>query len=126
MAVGRTGEENRRDDYENFVKWISGDDSPAGTVGERRSEVANRAHAALVDAIADQPKTVVLVTHGGTARCLLGKLLALDLSDWAALGGLSNACWSVLEYSHVLERWTLIEHNAGSIPEPVFGNEPSN
>jgi probable phosphoglycerate mutase len=123
---GRTGEENRRDDYENFVKWITGDDSPAGEIGERRSEVASRSYAAMMDAIHGEPKTLVLVTHGGTARCLLGKLLGLDLADWAALGGLSNACWSVIEYSHSLNRWSLVEHNAGSIPEPVFGNEPSN
>ena len=40
---GKTGEENRRDDFENFVRWIDGHDHPAGGIGERRSEVAARA-----------------------------------------------------------------------------------
>jgi probable phosphoglycerate mutase len=123
---GRTGAENRANDSARFIGWISGDDGPAGETGERRSEVAARAELATLDAIKDQQGTVVLVTHGGTARCLLGKLLDLPMSEWAALGGLSNAQWSVVEYSKTLKRWILAEHNAGSIPEPVFGNEAVN
>jgi probable phosphoglycerate mutase len=66
--------------------------------------------------------TVVFVTHGGAARCLLGTLLELPFDAWGSLGGLSNASWSVLE-KNSLGKWCLAEHNAGSIPEPVFGNE---
>jgi probable phosphoglycerate mutase len=123
---GRTGAENRAADSARFIGWISGDDGPAGEIGERRSEVAARAESAALDAIKDQQGTVVLVTHGGTARCLLGKLLDIPFGDWAALGGLSNAQWSVVQYSKTLQRWILAEHNAGSIPEPVFGNEAVN
>lgn len=123
---GKTGAENRANDSARFIGWISGDDGPAGEIGERRSEVAARAELAALDAIEGVEGTVVLVTHGGTARCLLGKLLKLEFADWASLGGLSNAQWSVIEYSQHLERWTLSEHNAGSIPEPVFGNEAVN
>ncbi len=123
---GKTGEENRANDSARFIGWISGDDGPAGEIGERRSEVAARANDAALAALTGTTGTIVLVTHGGTARCLLGKLLNLEFRDWGALGGLSNAQWSVVEYSKYLDRWTLVEHNAGSIPEPVFGNEPSN
>jgi probable phosphoglycerate mutase len=123
---GKTGTENRANDSARFIGWISGDDGPAGEIGERRSEVANRAHAAVLEILEKAQGTVVLVTHGGTARCLLGKLLDLEFSDWGALGGLSNAQWSVLDFSKYLNRWTLAEHNAGSIPEPVFGNEAVN
>lgn len=123
---GKTGTENRANDSARFIGWISGDDGPAGEIGERRSEVANRAHAAVLEILDKAQGTVVLVTHGGTARCLLGKLLDLEFSDWGALGGLSNAQWSVLDFSKYLNRWTLAEHNAGSIPEPVFGNEAVN
>lgn len=123
---GKTGAENRANDSARFIGWISGDDGPAGEIGERRSEVAARAELAALDAIKDHHGTVVLVTHGGTARCLLGKLLNLPFNDWAALGGLSNAQWSALQYSKTLQRWVLAEHNAGSIPEPVFGNEAVN
>ena len=123
---GKTGEENRANDSARFIGWISGDDNPAGEIGERRSEVAARAKAATLDAISGFSGTVVLVTHGGTARCLLGTLLDVEFEDWGALGGLSNAQWSVLQYSKYLKRWTLVEHNAGSVPEPVFGNEAVN
>ena len=123
---GKTGEENRANDSARFIGWISGDDNPAGEIGERRSEVAARAKAATLKAITDFKGTVVLVTHGGTARCLLGTLLDIEFEDWGALGGLSNAQWSVLQYSKYLKRWTLVEHNAGSVPEPVFGNEAVN
>jgi len=120
---GKIGTENRANDSARFIGWISGDDGPAGEIGERRSEVAQRAEAGAMAALEGVSGTIVLVTHGGTARCLLGKLLQLEFSDWGALGGLSNAQWSVVEYSKYLNRWTLVEHNAGSIPEPVFGNE---
>ena len=123
---GKTGLENRANDSARFIGWISGDDGPAGEIGERRSEVALRAEAAAHAALQNAEGTVVFVTHGGTARCLLGKLLGLNFADWSSLGGLSNAQWSVLEYSKYLNRWTLSEHNAGSIPEPVFGNEAVN
>jgi probable phosphoglycerate mutase len=98
---GKTGSENRAEDFQNFIRWIDGDDNPAGTTGERRSEVA--------------------ATHGGTARCVLGELLQLPLTHWGVIGGLSNASWSILERNP--RQWNLIEHNAGSIPEPVYGEE---
>jgi glucosyl-3-phosphoglycerate phosphatase len=72
--------------------------------------------------------TLVLVTHGGTARCLLGSILKLPMPQWGVIGGLSNACWSVLELTkhHGDSRWYLAEHNAGSLPEPVFGDDAVN
>ena len=40
---GKTGAENRAEDYDRFVNWLDGDDQPAGQTGERRSEIALRA-----------------------------------------------------------------------------------
>jgi len=55
---------------------------------------------------------------------LLGSILDLPFEKWASLGGLSNASWSVIEPNAFIKAgWSLVEHNAGSIPEPVFGNE---
>jgi probable phosphoglycerate mutase len=119
---GKTGIENRADDEENFVGWLYGDDRPAGGIGERRTEVAARALAVVEREIAGVDGTVVFVTHGGSARCILGAILELPLGQWARLGGLSNASWSVLEKNHA-GQWCLTEHNAGSLPEPLFGNE---
>ncbi len=119
---GKTGAENRAEDFQNFIRWIDGEDNPAGTTGERRSEVAARAVAAISEALADKTDQLLIVaTHGGTARCVLGDLLQLPLSHWGVIGGLSNASWSILQRNP--RQWNLIEHNAGSIPEPVYGEE---
>ena len=121
---GKTGEENRAVDPEAFTQWFKGGDEPAGTIGERRSEVAARAIAAIEKHLAEGDGDLIVVTHGGTIRCVLGKILDLPMGHWAVLGGLSNASWSVIEKART--GWILVEHNAGSIPEPVYGSESSN
>ena len=119
---GKTGTENRAEDFQNFIRWIDGDDNPAGTTGERRSEVAARAVGVINKALEGKSdQLLVVATHGGTARCVLGELLQLPLTHWGVIGGLSNASWSILERNP--RHWNLIEHNAGSIPEPVYGEE---
>jgi probable phosphoglycerate mutase len=119
---GKTGKENRAEDFQNFIRWIDGDDNPAGTTGEKRSEVAARAVGVIMKELEGKTdELLVVATHGGTARCVLGELLQLPLSHWGAIGGLSNASWSILERN--TRQWNLIEHNAGSIPEPVYGEE---
>lgn len=120
---GKTGLENRAEDWANFVRWIDGDNNPAGETGERRTEVAERAVGAINRALVGggENQTLIVATHGGTARCVLGHLLQLPQSHWGVIGGLSNAAWSVLKSNP--RGWHLVEHNAGSIPEPVYGEE---
>lgn len=120
---GRTGAENRADDYEKFVNWLDGNDEPAGDFGERRSEIALRAVTAIESALEKEIETLVVVTHGGTARIIIGKMLGLPMTQWASIGGLSNASWSILENGHHRPGWILVEHNAGSLPEPIYGEE---
>jgi probable phosphoglycerate mutase len=43
------------------------------------------------------------------------------MDRWAVIGGLANCSWSVLE--EVGSSWRLVEHNAGSLPEPVMSDE---
>jgi len=122
MWEGKTGAENRAEDFQNFIRWIDGDDNPAGTTGETRSEVADRAVRVILRELEGKSDQLLIVaTHGGTARCVLGQLLQLPLTHWGVIGGLSNASWSILERNP--RQWNLIEHNAGSIPEPVYGEE---
>ena len=119
---GKTGAENRTEDFQNFIRWIDGDDNPAGTTGETRSEVADRAIGVINRELEGKSNQLLIVaTHGGTARCVLGQLLQLPLTHWGVIGGLSNASWSILERNP--RQWNLMEHNAGSIPEPVYGEE---
>ena len=120
---GRTGAENRADDYEKFVNWLDGNDEPAGDFGERRSGIALRAVTAIERALEKEIETLVVVTHGGTARIIIGKMLGLPMTQWASIGGLSNASWSILENGHHRAGWILVEHNAGSLPEPIYGEE---
>lgn len=120
---GKTGKENRAEDFANFVRWIDGDDNRAGEIGETRSEVAVRAVRAIERALAKggDDQLLIVATHGGTARCVLGKLLELPQSHWGVIGGLSNAAWSILQKNP--RGWHLVEHNAGSLPEPIYGEE---
>ena len=120
---GKTGKENREEDFLNFVRWIDGDNNPAGETGERRTDVAIRAADAIDRALSGggDEQVLIVATHGGTARCVMGHLLELPQSHWGVIGGLSNAAWSVLQFGP--KGWYLVEHNSGSIPEPVYGEE---
>jgi glucosyl-3-phosphoglycerate phosphatase len=115
-------------DGERFHAWRSGADVRPGG-GETRGEVADRAEAAVRTWLAEVPTGGVLVvtTHGGTARALIGRLLALPTEHWHALGGLANCSWSVLEAADGASpgppRWRLTEHNAGTLPQPVTGTD---
>jgi probable phosphoglycerate mutase len=119
---GLTGEEIRATDLDNLREWSLGGDNPAGGTGDRRSEVGARAKAAIDDYLAGKDgQTLLVATHGGTARSIIGMFLELPIPMWSKIGGLSNASWSVL--SHSPKGWLLTEHNAGSIPEPVLGQD---
>lgn len=119
---GLTVSEIRDQDAAAYALWRSGADVPAGGA-ETRSDVASRVRPAILDALAPLApgSTLVVVTHGGSARAAIGSLLDLPLDRWAAVGGLSNCCWSVLEEADAT--WRLVEHNAGSLPTPVMGDE---
>ena len=125
---GRTADENRAEHGELFSSWYEGGDDPAGVIGERRSDVAKRAVSAIEKETENFVGTIVFVTHGETVRSVLGSILKLPIEQWGIIGGLSNACWSVLELTkhHTGSRWYLAEHNAGSLPEPVFGDDAVN
>ncbi|MCC9311179.1 histidine phosphatase family protein [Kitasatospora sp. RB6PN24] len=92
--------------------------------GELATEVADRAVPVVLEAVEKLPEdgTLVVVSHGGTIRTVLGRLLGLAPEVWECIGGLSNCCWSVLGPRRV-DGWRLLEHNAGTLPEPVIGDE---
>jgi len=106
----------------DYLAWATGADVAAGGA-ETRSQVAHRAVAAVRAAVdqLDDDGLVVITTHGGTIRCILGRLLDLPVDQWRIFGGLANCCWSVLEEGQ--SGWRLTEHNAGSLPEAVLGDD---
>jgi probable phosphoglycerate mutase len=107
---------------EQYAAWKRGEPVRRGG-GELETEVADRA-APLVLAAADKlgdGGVLVVVSHGGTIRTTIGRLLDLPPVSWESLGGLSNCCWSVL--GEGARGWRLTEHNAGTLPEPVLGDD---
>ncbi|MFI6145646.1 histidine phosphatase family protein [Streptomyces sp. NPDC051109] len=107
---------------EQYAAWKRGEPVRRGG-GELETEVADRAAPVVLEHADRLPDgaTLVVVSHGGTIRTTIGRLLGLDAYDWESLGGLSNCCWSVL--GEGARGWRLMEHNAGTLPEPVLGDD---
>ncbi|MEW1723974.1 histidine phosphatase family protein [Streptomyces sp. NPDC093109] len=112
--IGRFGEQ--------YAAWKRGESVRRGG-GELETEVADRAAPVVLHHADKLPDggTLVVVSHGGTIRTTIGRLLGLEAYHWEGLGGLSNCCWSVL--GEGARGWRLLEHNAGTLPEPVLGDD---
>lgn len=117
---GRYADELKSDPQ--YLEWLAGGDVPAGGA-ETRSQVGDRAVVAVREAVAElEPGGVAVVaSHGGTIRSAIGRMLDLPVEHWRVFGGLANCCWSVLEEGRT--GWRLVEHNAGSLPQAVLGDD---
>jgi probable phosphoglycerate mutase len=117
---GRYADELKSDPQ--YLEWLAGGDVPAGGA-ETRSQVGDRAVVAVREAVAElEPGGVAVVaSHGGTIRSAIGRMLELPVEHWRVFGGLANCCWSVLEEGRT--GWRLVEHNAGSLPQAVLGDD---
>lgn len=89
-------------------------------VAERVSDAVLRALEKLVDA-GDGRRTLVVVSHGAALRLGMSRLLDLPTEIWSRIGPLANCSWSVLGEGYV--GWRLLEHNAGTLPEPVLSDD---
>ncbi|MWA11080.1 histidine phosphatase family protein [Streptomyces sp. BA2] len=107
---------------DQYTAWKRGEAVRRGG-GELETEVADRAAPIVLRHAEKLPEdgTLVVVSHGGTIRTTIGRLLGLESHHWEGLGGLSNCCWSVLGQG--ARGWRLLEHNAGTLPEPVLGDD---
>jgi broad specificity phosphatase PhoE len=114
---GLTNAEIRARYPEEYSRW-----EPPG--GETSAEVAERVGAALNRAADALPPTGLLVvaSHGAALRLGMSHLLGLPEEVWERLGGLSNCSWSVLAEMRI-GGWRLVEHNAGTLPEPVLSDD---
>ncbi|MEU7567489.1 histidine phosphatase family protein [Streptomyces fradiae] len=119
---GLTHEEILARHGDEYRAWKRGEPVRRGG-GELETEVADRAAPLVLEHAAKVPEdgTLVVVSHGGTIRTTIGRLLGLAPHSWESLGGLSNCCWSVL--GEGARGWRLLEHNAGTLPEPVLGDD---
>ncbi|MDG4858407.1 histidine phosphatase family protein [Streptomyces sp. T-3] len=107
---------------EQYAAWKRGEPVRRGG-GELETEVADRAAPVVLQHADKLPDggTLVVVSHGGTIRTTIGRLLGLDSHHWEGLGGLSNCAWSIL--GEGARGWRLLEHNAGTLPVPVLGDD---
>ncbi|MCZ7460307.1 histidine phosphatase family protein [Streptomyces sp. WMMC940] len=119
---GLTHEEIVERHGEEYAAWKRGEPVRRGG-GELETEVADRASPVVLRHADKLPDggTLVVVSHGGTIRTTIGRLLGLEAHHWEGLGGLSNCSWSVL--GEGARGWRLLEHNAGTLPEPVLGDD---
>lgn len=91
-----------------------GEDIVRGGHGESVAHVEERVMAASQEVLANLPDdgTVVVATHGVTARTLVAALIGLPQHQaWLALGGLRNCHWA--ELAEHRTGWRMITWNAG-------------
>jgi len=113
---GLTREEISRRWPREFTNW----EAPGGEVV---TDVADRVSSAIRRWAAeiDSDGLLVVASHGAAIRLGIAKLMNLPQELWPALGGLGNCSWSVLEEGRT--GWRLLEHNAGTLPEPVSSDD---
>ncbi|WP_433242126.1 histidine phosphatase family protein [Streptosporangium sp. CA-135522] len=113
---GLTREEISANWPREFVAWEAPGGEQVTDVAERVSSSIRRWAAEL-----DPDGLLVVASHGAAIRLGIAKLMGLPEELWPALGGLGNCSWSVLEEGR--KGWRLLEHNAGTLPEPVQSDD---
>lgn len=123
---GKTWSELLESHGDQLNAWAAGSNLRPGG-GETRTEVAQRVIEVITREVASMPAraTLVVVTHGGSARGAISQLIGLPPEHWAALGVLTNCAWSVLteKDSPYGPPWRLQEYNAGSLPAPALSDD---
>jgi probable phosphoglycerate mutase len=102
------------------ANWTPPDGEPSAVVAERVAGALLRVAEAVLTTGSDPAMTTglaVVVSHGAALRLGMSRLLGMPEELFGVLGPLSNCSWSVLGRRH--GRWRLVEHNAGTLPEPV-------
>ena len=101
--------------------WTPPDGESSQVVSDRVASALQRAAAAVSEQVADGDGLAVVVSHGAALRLGMSQLLGMPDDLTGVLGPLSNCSWSVLGRRHA--RWRLLEHNAGTLPEPILSDD---
>jgi glucosyl-3-phosphoglycerate phosphatase len=137
---GLTDAEIRERYPEAHATWTPPDGEPSVVVADRVAAALHRAASAVADQMTDQMTgqatgqatgrdgrasgrdgLAVVVSHGAALRLGMSRLLGMPDDLFSVLGPLSNCSWSVLGVRR--GRWRLMEHNAGTLPEPVLSDD---
>ncbi|MGB6579817.1 MAG: histidine phosphatase family protein, partial [Streptosporangiaceae bacterium] len=107
------------------ASWDPPDGEPSPVVAERVAGALHRIADVLAQGPAGEPGTTtglaVVVSHGAALRLGMSRLLGMPDELFGLLGPLSNCSWSVLGRRR--GRWRLLEHNAGTLPEPILSDD---
>jgi glucosyl-3-phosphoglycerate phosphatase len=100
------------------ASWSPPDGEPSAVVADRVAGALQR----IADRLADDERDgasglAVVVSHGAALRLGMSRFLGLPEELFNVLGPLDNCSWSVLGQRR--GHWRLLEHNAGTLPEPV-------
>jgi broad specificity phosphatase PhoE len=112
--------------------WTPPDGEPSSVVAERVAGALQRVATLLVEepvpAEGQAPAEpgaatplAVVVSHGAALRLGMSRLLGMPEELSGVLGPLSNCSWSVLGRRR--GHWRLLEHNAGTLPEPILSDD---
>ncbi|NUT44300.1 MAG: histidine phosphatase family protein [Thermoactinospora sp.] len=101
---------------QEYIAWEAPEGEDVADVAERVSTAMRRWAAKL-----DDDGLLVIASHGAALRLGICALLGLPQELWSAVGGLGNCSWSVLEEGR--SGWRLLEHNAGTLPEPINSDD---
>ncbi len=100
------------------ASWSPPDGEPSAVVAERVAGALQR----IADRLSENGRDgvsglAVVASHGAALRLGMSRFLGLPEELFNALGPLDNCSWSVLGQRR--GHWRLLEHNAGTLPEPV-------
>ncbi len=98
--------------------WSPPDGEPSAVVAERVGAALQRIADRLTeDGPGQAGRLAVVASHGAALRLGMSRFLGLPEELFNVLGPLDNCSWSVLGQRR--GRWRLLEHNAGTLPDPV-------
>ena len=118
---GLTDAEIRERYPDEHATWTPPDGEPAAAVADRVAGALRRTVTAVSEQVTGRDGLAVVVSHGAALRLGMSRLLGMPDDLVSVLGPLSNCSWSVLGVRY--GRWRLLEHNAGTLPEPVLGDD---
>jgi probable phosphoglycerate mutase len=118
---GLTDTEIRERYPDEHATWTPPDGEPAAAVADRVAGALRRTVTAVSEQVTGRDGLAVVVSHGAALRLGMSRLLGMPADLVSVLGPLSNCSWSVLGVRY--GRWRLLEHNAGTLPEPVLGDD---
>ncbi len=96
---------------DSLKSWQQDVTVPAGVNGETRAEVATRVAQAISEYAKVTEGTLVVATHGGSARAATLELLGLPMKHHNSFKVLSNAAWVVLDRDETHQIWRISDYN---------------